>query len=483
MNGNLTFLRCLIFGLFLFLKNSSASDVGVIHKLLTRLNENSNTLKVVDSINLADQLTLDTELFVFEPTAFVRGSFSNQDIVPTSPFTPSNTEVMEYEMGMSKLWQSGVKSDLSYLYQDSATFFPARSNFLYKAPTLQLSLTTSIFKDLIYNRYDHLREGQKLSKSVVDLNSKIEKKALLVQALLNFSNLLEQSQTLELQKVICRETKTQAQHLKEKRSRKSVSQREFLQGQKELTNCLATIDNLEKNITEAKQNFEATYNVSYDEFSGVSTDALFKEAEKLYLRNHSKAKNVSLENQDEIKSLKLQIEALEAKQSQLDAEAKTNLALEVRSGLSGIGNNFSDSNKDLTEMDYPFVYLGLKLDLPLKDRTAKAMASANTYKIMANKLQKNQVEKEKTYRFQTLEKTLAKDFEIYEKYKKTVELSKGIIKEGRRDFVNGRLDFNSLTELNKSLLLDQRTLSSHRTALIVRVVEFLDFYQFFDNYL
>ena len=116
-------------------------------------------------------------------------------------------------------------------------------------------------------------------------------------------------------------------------------------------------------------------------------------------------------------------------------------------------------------------------------RTAVAKAGANRYQLKANRLQKTQLEHQKQYRFKTLEKTLAKDFEIYEKYKKTVNLSKNIIKEGRKDFVNGRLDFNSLTELNKSLLVEQRTLSSHRTSLIVRVVEYLDFYQFFDNYL
>ncbi len=475
--GSFLFVVCLLS------QPVSASSSGVIHRLLSSLNEKSNTLKIADHLNISSQLTLDTELFVFEPTAFIRGSYSNQDIVPTSPFTPSNTEVKEYEIGVSKQWDFGVKSDLSYLYQDSATIFPARSNFFFQAPTLQLSLTTSIFKDLVHNRYDHLIKSQNLSKSATDLKTKVEKKAIMVQALLSFSSLLEQSQTLELQKDICKQTRTQSRHLRQKRKRGSVSAREYLQGEKELTSCLATIDNLEKNITEAKENFAADYNISYDDFSGVSTDELFDEAERLYLASHSNANDVDLDNQDEIKSLSLQINALEAKQAQLDAESSTNLALEVRSGLAGIGDDFSNSNRDLTDVDYPFIYLGLKLDLPLKDRTAVAKAGANRYQLKANRLQKAQLENEKQYRFETLEKTLAKDFEIYEKYKKTVNLSKNIIKEGRKDFVNGRLDFNSLTELNKSLLVEQRTLSSHRTSLIVRVVEYLDFYQFFDTYL
>ncbi|MBC98938.1 MAG: hypothetical protein CME63_14435 [Halobacteriovoraceae bacterium] len=473
----------MLFVLLIFSVMTHGAPSGVIHELLQKVTAKSNAIKAVENLNLSNQLLLDSDLFIFEPTAFIRGSYSNQDIVPTSPFTPSNTKVKEYELGVSKLWSAGIQSDLSYLYQDSATIFPARANFVYQAPTLQLTLTTSIFQDLVNHRYRHLMKNQRLSKKAGELNTKIDKKAVIVQSLLDFSALLEQSQSLSLQKDICKQTRTQASHLERKRKRRSVSEREYLLGMKELTNCLATIDNLDKNLTEAKENFEATYNLSFDEFKGVDTDELFKEAEKLYLSSHAKAQDVDLKNQDEIKSLEIQIDALESKQAQLDAETKTNLALEVRSGLSGIGNSFSDANSDVTEMDYPFVYFGLRLDLPLKDRTALAQAGANRYQIKANRYQKDQLEKQKYFRFKTLEKTLAKDFDIYEKYKKTVSLSRAVIKEGRRDFANGRLDFNSLTEFNKSLIQDQKTLSTHRISLIVRVVEYLDFYQFFDHYL
>ncbi len=456
---------------------------GVINQLLEKVTASAYSLKAVESTNLANQILLDADLFVFEPTAFIRGSYSNQDIIPTSPFSAANSKVKEYELGASKLWSSGIQSDLTYLYQDSATSFPSRSDFIFQSPKVQLTLSTGIFKDLIYNRYSHLIENQKLSKKASALNSKIDKKAVVIQSLLDFSALLEQEQSLSLQQEICKQTRTQAKHLKVKRQRKSVSQREYLLGMKELTNCLANIDNLEKNLTEAKESFEANYNLTYEEFKGIDTDELFKEAEALYVSMHSNRKDLDLTNQDEIKSLDLQINALESKQSQLDAEAQTDLSLEVRSGLSGIGNSFSDANKDVTELDYPFVYLGVRLNLPLKDRQAVAQASANRYQLQANRYQRDLLKKQKDFRFQTLEKTLVTDFEIYKKYKQTVSLSQSVIKEGRKDFLNGRLDFNDLTELNKSLITDQRTLSSHRIQLIVRVVEYLDFYQFFDHYL
>lgn len=476
-------LLCIGFTLSCSHATAAPEGVGVIHNLLKEVTSSSYSLKALENSNLSTQTLLDANLIIFEPTAFIRGSYASTDIAPTSPFAASNNKLKEYELGMSKLWSSGIQSDLSYLYQDNTTIFAARDNFIYQSPTLQLALTTSIFQDLINHRYSHLLQNQKLSKKAADLTSKIDKKAVVVQSLLDFSTILEQGQSLGLQKEICKQTATQSKHLKTKRDRRSVSQREYLLGVKELTNCLATIDNLEKNLTEAKQAFESTYNVSFNDFKNANTDELFSEAERLYTSMHAHLKDVDFSKQDDIKGIEIQINALESKQAQLDAEAKTNLALEVRSGLTGIGNSFNNANKDITELDYPFVYLGLRLDLPLKDRNAVAQAGANRYQLQANRFQRDQLRKEKHSRFRTLEETLAKDFEIYKKYRKTVELSQEVIKEGRRDFTNGRLDFNSLTEFNKSLIQDQRTLSTHRIQLIVRVVEYLDFYQFFDLYL
>ena len=456
---------------------------GVINHLLERVTQSAYSVKATESSNISTQILLDADLFVFEPTAYIRGSYNNQKVIPTSPFSPSNSRAIQYELGVSKLWTSGIQSDLNYLYQNNATYFPARSNFIYQTPKVQLTLTTSIFQDLVYNRYSHLVENKKLSKKASKLSSKIDKKSVIVKSLIDFSALLEQEQSLNLQTEICKQTRTQSKHLAVKRKRRSVSAREYLLGVKELTNCLANIDNLKKKLIEAGETFEADYNISYDEFKEVDTDDLFREAQALYKSMHPGSSDISIDNQDEIKSLDIQIDALESKQSQLEAQSQTNLALEVRSGLSGIGHSFGNSNQDITKLNYPFVYLGLKMDLPLKDRNAVAQAGANQYQLRANRYQRDLLKKQKDFRFKTLEKTLVADFEIYKKYKKAVEISKRVIEEGRKDFLNGRLDFNGLTELNKSLIADQRTLSSHRISLIVRVVEYLDFYQFFDHYL
>ena len=155
----------------------------------------------------------------------------------------------------------------------------------------------------------------------------------------------------------------------------------------------------------------------------------------------------------------------------------------MRTGLAGVGDDLSEANESLNKNDYPYVYIGMTLNLPIENRTAAAQAIANKYQLKAIQLQKKQVESQKNSRFETLKKTLETNFSIYKRYMKTVNLSQSVVNEGQRDFVNGRIDFNDLTELKKSLIQDQRTLSSFRLELIVRVVEYLDFYHYFDKFL
>ena len=134
-------------------------------------------------------------------------------------------------------------------------------------------------------------------------------------------------------------------------------------------------------------------------------------------------------------------------------------------------------------MENPFVFVGLRMDLPLRDRDARAQAGANKYRIQALKKQKELSIHEKKNRFDTLRETLKRDLSIYEKYQQTINHSREVIKEANKDFENGRIDFNTLTEFNKGLIQDQKNLSSHRIQVIVRIVEYLDFFQFFDTYL
>lgn len=473
--------------MFLFILSllfqSAHANEAVISRLLVDIKENSLQMKASDFDYQANIIDLKSNLFVFEPTAFVRGGYSNRDTPPTSPFAPSNSTVKDFEIGVSKQWSSGFSTSLNYLFQDSETSFPSRPDFNFISPTLTLSLQTNIFQDLIYDRYGHLLIKNKINEEVSYLATKIEKKNVLVQGLLDFSLLLEQKEELSLQEELCNVTKTQNRNLALKRRRGSVSKREYLLGQKELINCEATIERLKRGFLEKKRQFASTYNNDFSRYNDIETEKLFGAAEVAYQNFNALNAKVDIEEQDQVLSLKSRVKGLEAAQSQLEAEASINLSFEVRSGLAGLDNTVSNSHQDITGRDYPFVYVGLRLDLPIKNRDAVARAGANRYRLEALKKKKDLAINQKESRLGTLETTLKQDFVIYEKYKQAISFSKAVIKEARRDFSNGRLDFNAVTEFNKSLIQDQKNLSSHRIQLIVRVIEYLDFFQYFDSYL
>tara|TARA_R110002049_G_scaffold261419_1_gene437525 strand:- start:2953 stop:4383 length:1431 start_codon:yes stop_codon:yes gene_type:complete len=470
--------------LFLLLSLSQAhASSGLISKLLTKIEKNSTQTKIAEQNQRSLEYGILSQKTIFNSTGYLRSSYSNQDNLPTSPFASTNTNIKEYEAGYQKLWTSGVQSNLSYLIRNSDTAFPGRSNFTFISPTLQLELSTSLIQSLFYDRYGHNLKNLELQEDLAKLDGKVEKKQTLVQALLDFSVLLEQKEELRLQKELCSSTKAQSENLSQKRKRGSVSKREYLLGLKDLNNCQATIERLDQSYLANLNAFESNYNTSFKEFSSPDVDKLFSEAQVAYQQISTSQNEVNISKQDDVRSLELQVDTLKSKQDELNAKTKTNLTLEFRSGLSGINDELSDAQQDVTDAKYPFVYVGLTLDLPLKNSQAVQESQSNFYRLESIKNRKDLLTKQKTSRLSTLESTLKKDFVIYEKYKKSVALSKNIFQEASRDFKNGRLDFNSLSEFNKSVIGDQKTLASHRIQLIVRVVEYLDFFQFFDTYL
>ena len=130
----------------------------------------------------------------------------------------------------------------------------------------QLQLDTNIFQDLLGKRYHHQVQNIKSQNSFNNLQDQIYRKGVLVQALLAYANILEKQEELKLQRELCKKTKIQNMKLRQKRKRLSASRREFLQSQKELNNCQALIQNLEKLVIEKKRDFEANYSVGLDPF-------------------------------------------------------------------------------------------------------------------------------------------------------------------------------------------------------------------------
>lgn len=472
-----------ILGFIVLSPQLCAQSSQTLGRLLSDLEEQALQIKVSENEQQARKIELERELFFLEPTAFVRGGYENTDTPPTSPFSPNNSTSKELELGFSKQWSQGLQTSFNYLLEDSETQFPTRPGFNFISPQMTLRVSTNIFQDLIHQRYQYQQLKNKWQQGVVGLESKIEKKNVLVQGLLDFSMILEIQEELELQKQLCQNIETQADNLRRKRERRTVSKREYFLGLKELTNCQASIEQLERNYLEETRGYSAKYNVEFENYSTIASDQIYQEASSIYQSFNAKAQEVDIKNQDQIKVLATQEKSLQAQQEELNARAATNLNLEVRSGLTGLDSTFQNSHSGLTDLENPFVFVGLRIDLPLKDREASALASANQFRVRALERQKELSTREKQNRFETLKETLKKDLSIYEKYEQTIGHSQNVIQEANRDFENGRIDFNTLTEFNKGLIQDQKNFSSHRIQVIVRIVEYLDFFQFFDTYL
>ena len=462
---------------------STNASTSVIVDLLEQIKDNSEEMKVSQDEWMAGRLELDSELALFNTTGYLRTSYSNEQTPPRSPFSPATAQQKELEGGISKLWSSGIQSDLTYTLTDSLTTFPNRPDFSFKSPRLQLTASTSLIQNFFYERYEHMYKRISKQQKSLTLQAKVDKKVVLITALTDFSALLEQKDLLKLQVRICNNTKAVSKNLAKKRKKGTVSKRDYYLNLKEVVNCKASITATKSNLITQEENFKANYNIDFKTYKSLQTSKLFSEAKQIYKTHKGKRSEVDVRKQDNIKNLQFQIDGLEHRQSELTAQAQTNLELEFRSGLTGLDNTISAGHNDITETQYPFVYVGLKLDLPLKNRQALQKAGANRYMLSALKRKASLGVKRKTSRLLILEKVLEKDFEIYQQYESAVELSRRVVKEATRDFNNGRLDLNVLTDFNNSLVTEQRTLSGHRIRLIVRVVEYLDFFQYFDRYL
>jgi hypothetical protein len=462
----------------------AASDQGmVISRLLEKLSQSSPQLSINQKRTSAQNVLLSKGLNQFEYTgAFDIARTQNQP-APTSPFVPTESETNELTISGSKLWQNGLRANLSYTVQDQFTEFAARQNFSFISPSLQLQFDSKLFQDIFGKRYQHQVKNIKSQNSYNNLQDQIFRKGVLVQALLSYANILEKQEELKLQRELCKKTKIQNMKLRQKRKRLSASRREFLQSQKEFNNCQAIIQNLEKQVFESKTDFEANYFVQLEPFLFVNSDKLFQEVQQLYSSlDAQKDSQYDFEKQDDVQLLSLRLSALGEKQSELEAQTKSDLNLQVRVGSTSADNSYADASSDVFGFEYPFVYAGVSLALPLKNRNSSKDAAANMYEIRAAQEQKKLTINQKMSRLSTLIDTLKKDFLIYERYSSSVDIGKQIIFEANKDYSNGRISYNTYTDFNKSLIQDQKVLSSHRIRVIIRAIEFLDFYRFFDAY-
>ncbi|MEZ4871640.1 MAG: TolC family protein [Bdellovibrionales bacterium] len=468
---------------FLLSLSSPAADESIIGNFLTDVRENSLKIKIVNDSSQSSLISKQISLNVLKPTGYFSGSTNNDELPPTSPFSSINSEISTYSLGVAKQWSFGLNTELSYSMTDTFRQYSSNPDVNYMQPSIQLDFETSLFQDIFSQRYQHLLNNVELEEKALKINTKIERKAIVVQALLDLANYLESIEEKTLLEDQCSKTSGQARKLSQKRRRQSISQREYLLSVKELNVCEANIEAVKKKLIEQSESIESTYGIKLSKYSGVDPGRIFSNLQESYLRLQTRSGDVSLSNKDEMLLVQTELEALKEKQSELEAKAKTNLKLGLSTGFTGVGDTLSEGQEQISDQEYPFVYMSVRLDFPLKDRDAEGNALANKYKLQALEKTKDLTEQQIQLRYSTLKKTIENDIKIYQKYVDNVNLSEKIVAEGRRDFNNGRLDFYSLTELSKSLLQSQRTLSGHRIQFLIRVVEYLDYYQYFDEYL
>lgn len=455
---------------------------SVVLNLLSELTKKSSQMKIRHFQFQGQQTLIQKRGLIYQPNYFLESNYSFQEPAPTSPFVANESTRMNYSLGASKLWKNGLKTQATYTLQDSETEFSSGTTFNFLNPTLEMSLETSLLRDFLGKKNSYYLDQIKEDQKIINFENRIEKKKILVGALLDFANLLEIKEELKLQKNLCQKTQSQFKKIAQKKTRGSVSTRLYLQSLKEYNNCRATIESIDKSFIERKDLFQANYNVSFDEYVAINSEKLYLEIIALYRQFNSQSNSINLDDQDDIKLVKMKLNSLKLKGLELSALQKANLNVQLKVGSSAAEDSFSDASSDMFSTEYPYVYAGLRLDLPLENRESAADAAANRYQLRATEFQKDLIIKQKEFRIQSLKKTMEKDLEIYDRYSETVNLADSVLKEAAKDYANGRIDYNDYSEFNKGLIQDQKKLSSHRIQVIVRIIEYLDYFSFFNSF-
>lgn len=407
---------------------------------------------------------------------YISGSYAHQqDTENVSGFATHINR--EYELGLEKIWSQGFKSALSYKLSDN--IFASRSRVL--SPELELSVSTSIFQDLWGGQYKYQLAESKYSleeakEEFIELYS-----SELARGLLLVLNYLETSEELSFQSQLCQGSKKQLRSLRSKIKRKSISQRDYYLSQKEVVSCELLIDNLEKRQLEVSTEYLSLYNKKIESLKNVNIEKLFKEIKNVYFE-FSKSP-IDLDAVTSIKKIEAEANVNKNRLKRLKALSANDFSLEVSAGLRNENISFSRAQSDIEDFNSPYFRLGFRMSLPWSSTKSTQEYKSALYLAEASD-QRVKLEKDKILKgYKALTIKIEKDFLSYDKYLKSVSLSKKILKEARKDYNNGRVDFISLVEVNNSVIDSQRSLSSFRAALLEQVIEQLSIYNFFDQYL
>ncbi len=465
-------------------KASENSDIDSVSQLLNQIKENALQLGLINSQQMASNIEIEKNLLKFKTNGFFEGNYFKEKLPQTSPFSKSDNSLFEYAIGAEKLWSQGILSKLQLSFDDSTSEFYNGSSNNFLKPTIEFSLKSNIFQDIFQKRYRYNLLNQNINKKALNLSSKIEIKSFLARSLLDYSRLLEFKEEHELQKKLCQKIRVQANKLYKKRQRQSVSQREYLLGLRESNNCKIATSQMDQNFSNQILEFNTNYNLTLDRsLLNINSKKLFTELENKYDQSITKNINIEIKNLDQIKSLELEMKSLENQQKEIEALSKSDLSIELKAGTTGLSSSFSKASESIAQFDYSFIFLGFKMGLPWHNREAKLNQAINSYNMESLKVKMNITNQQIANKLVVLNNQLKADFKTYKNYLKSISYSRQINQEARNDFNKGKIDFFKLADFNRILIQDQKSLSTHRGKLLVNLIEFLDFYNFFEPYI
>ncbi len=453
-----------------------------LDKFLQDVANNTAPLRIVQAEESSDLMANDAGLGVFDWSLALEGNFTRSDDTPTSPFSSNKTLKREYSLSASKLWRLGIQSELSYGLTDNFTGFPTRAAQDYYKPELKLNLKTDLIRDVFGARYLHRRDRVAADEAAIRASASIKRKDVLAQSILLLAQYLQFRDDLTLQRELCLSIERQTKKLRQKQKRGSIARRDYLVSKKEANECRAAIAQIETQSLDRKERLQVNYNIAVDEYEKLEVSKLFIDIIDLVKRPEYLGNKVDFDSNDDVRRLDKQIEANSLRQVSLDADTRMNLGLEVEVSYAGLNSNLGSSHSDITSSKFTGFYAGLSMEFPFATREAKTKAIVNRYNGEILHIRKQQLALEKNSRFQFLQETIRVELESYNSYIENVELSREILKEARREFNNGRIDFFNLTEFQKRLTQSQQKLSALRSQLVVDVVEYVDFFNYFEKF-
>ncbi len=456
-----------------------------IEFFLDQVRKKSRAIKNAELEFKSSKLLNEIDLSEFDWSAFLNLSRLSATDPQRNPFSPIRNDIDTIGLGVAKKWAYGFETNFNYNVTDNFIRFPPSApvgELNYFFPDLSFEFKTNITDDLIYKQSLNKVIKIKRQNETLEIDKKIKIRENLVSALLDVTSYVEVKNEINLQEKICSEISKQNKKLQKKRKLGSISKRDYLTSQKEYNSCQIIIRTLRAQKLSLVNSLETNYNLNRSAFLNFEIENLFLDIKKLYEKFMNLQQKVDLKSTIQIKSLKQKMKVLQAEHKQLKAGSKLDVFLEAKYGLRGLNNNYPEAQDNIASSDFPNYYVGLKVNLPFKDRNAETLLASNSYKKEVLSLNYDQMLTQKTSEFFVLQATLDDNLLIYEKLEENYKLSREILNEGLKDFNNGRIDFFNLTELRKSFLQSQNQMIQFRRQILVNIVEYIDYFNYFERY-